>query len=68
MIGEAVRKFAAERIRPQVQALDESEAFPAELYGEMAALGFFGITVPETLGGAGADALAYAVVMSWSAR
>jgi alkylation response protein AidB-like acyl-CoA dehydrogenase len=68
MIGEEVRKFAAERIRPAAQALDESEAFPAEIYREMAALGLFGITVPETLGGADADTLAYAVVMEELAR
>jgi len=58
MIGEAVRKFADERIRPQAQAFDEAEAFPAEIFREMAALGLFGITVPEAMGGAGADALA----------
>ena len=68
MVGEAVRRFAAERIRPQAQALDEGETFPADLYAEMAALGLFGITIPETLGGAGADALAYAVVMEELAR
>lgn len=68
MIGEAVRKFADERVRPQAQALDEAEAFPAEVYREMAALGLFGITIPEALGGAGADALAYAVVMEELAR
>jgi hypothetical protein len=34
----------------------------------MAALGLFGITIPEALGGAGADALAYAVVMEELAR
>jgi hypothetical protein len=68
MVGEAVRKFAAERVRPQAQALDEGETFPSGLYAEMASLGLFGITVPETLGGAGADALAYAVVMEELAR
>jgi alkylation response protein AidB-like acyl-CoA dehydrogenase len=68
MIGEAVRKFAEERVRPQAQALDEGEVFPAEIYREMAALGLFGITLPEALGGAGGDALAYAVVMQELAR
>jgi len=34
----------------------------------MAALGLFGITVPETCGGAGADTLAYALVMEELAR
>jgi alkylation response protein AidB-like acyl-CoA dehydrogenase len=68
MIGEAVRKFAEERVRPQAQALDEGEVFPTEIYREMAALGLFGITLPEALGGAGGDALAYAVVMEELAR
>lgn len=68
MIGAAVRKFAAERVAPQAQGLDEAEAFPAEIYREMAGLGLFGITIPEAFGGAGADALAYAVVMEELAR
>jgi alkylation response protein AidB-like acyl-CoA dehydrogenase len=67
-IRDAVRRFADERIRPVANELDESERFPAELYAEMAGLGFFGIAIPETLGGAGGDALAYAVVMEELAR
>jgi len=67
-IRDAVRRFADERIRPVANELDESERFPAELYAEMAGLGFFGIAIPESLGGAGGDALAYAVVMEELAR
>ena len=67
-IRDAVRRFAGERIRPVANELDESERFPAELYAEMAALGLFGVAIPETLGGAGGDALAYAVVMEELAR
>ena len=63
LIGETVRRFADRRIRPVAGELDETEAFPADLYGEMAGLGLFGIAVPEKLGGAGGDVLAYAVVM-----
>jgi alkylation response protein AidB-like acyl-CoA dehydrogenase len=68
LIGAAVRRFADERVRPAAARLDETETFPAELYREMAGLGFFGITVPEALGGAGADVLSYAVVMEELAR
>jgi hypothetical protein len=68
LVREAVRRFAQERVRPAAAPLDESESFPAELYREMAELGFFGITVPEALGGAGADVLSYAVVMEELAR
>jgi alkylation response protein AidB-like acyl-CoA dehydrogenase len=67
-IRDAVRRFADERIRPVANELDESERFPAELYAEMAGLGFFGIAIPGPLGGAGGDALAYAVVMEELAR
>ncbi len=67
-IRDAVRRFADERIRPVANELDESERFPAELYAEMAGLGFFGIAIPEALGGAGGDALAYAVAMEELAR
>jgi alkylation response protein AidB-like acyl-CoA dehydrogenase len=67
-IRDAVRRFADGRIRPVANELDESERFPAELYSEMAGLGFFGVAIPEALGGAGGDALAYAVVMEELAR
>jgi alkylation response protein AidB-like acyl-CoA dehydrogenase len=68
LIGDTVRRFADRHIRPIAGELDETEAFPADLYGEMAGLGLFGIAVPEKLGGAGGDVLAYAVVMEELAR
>src|SRR5262249_61039159 len=52
-ISETARRFAEDRIRPKAGELDESEAFPADLYLEMAGLGLFGITVPSDYGGAG---------------
>jgi alkylation response protein AidB-like acyl-CoA dehydrogenase len=67
-IRDAVRRFADERVRPVANELDESERFPAELYAEMAGLGLFGVAIPEALGGAGGDAVAYAVVMEELAR
>jgi alkylation response protein AidB-like acyl-CoA dehydrogenase len=67
-IRDAVRRFADERVRPVANELDESERFPAELYAAMAGLGLFGVAIPEALGGAGGDALAYAVVMEELAR
>ena len=68
LIGDTVRRFADRHIRPLAGELDETEGFPADLYGEMAGLGLFGIAVPEKLGGAGGDVLAYAVVMEELAR
>ena len=68
LMRETARAFAEREIRPVAAELDETEAFPAELYGKMAALGMFGITVPEPLGGAGADAVSYALVMEELSR
>ena len=67
-IAETARRFAEDRIRPRAGELDESEAFPANLYQEMAALGLFGITVPADYGGAGLDTLSYALVMEELSR
>jgi alkylation response protein AidB-like acyl-CoA dehydrogenase len=63
MIRDAARAFAEGEVAPLAAELDETERFPAELYARMAALGMFGITVPEDLGGAGADVASYACVM-----
>jgi alkylation response protein AidB-like acyl-CoA dehydrogenase len=67
-IRAQARRFAEEVIRPVAAELDRTERFPAEIYTRMAELGLFGITVAEADGGAGADALAYALVMEELAR
>jgi alkylation response protein AidB-like acyl-CoA dehydrogenase len=58
-----VADFVDERIRPVATELDETERFPDEIYGEMAKIGLFGITVPDSLGGLGGTALDYLYVM-----
>jgi alkylation response protein AidB-like acyl-CoA dehydrogenase len=65
---EITRRFAEQRIRPMAAELDENERFPEELYKECAALGLFGITVPQAMGGLGADVSTYAVVMEELSR
>jgi alkylation response protein AidB-like acyl-CoA dehydrogenase len=67
-IQETARRFADDRIRPKAVELDDSEAFPSDIYAEMSGLGLFGITVPERFGGAGLDALSYALVMEELSR
>src|SRR5262249_47565675 len=51
----AVRTFVEREIAPHVDAWDEAEAFPRELYRKAAALGLLGIGYPEELGGTPAD-------------
>ncbi|HET9808568.1 MAG TPA: acyl-CoA dehydrogenase family protein, partial [Candidatus Limnocylindria bacterium] len=56
------RDFARERVLPRAHEIDEKGKVPPELIAEMASLGFLGIYVPESYGGAGLDALSYALV------
>ncbi len=67
-IRNAARRFATEVVRPQAEALDRDEAFPADIYRQMGEFGLFGITTPAELGGAGLDVLAYALVMEELSR
>jgi alkylation response protein AidB-like acyl-CoA dehydrogenase len=67
-IQDATRRFADEVIRPQAEALDHEERFPAEIYAQMGELGLFGITVAEEYGGAGLDSYAYSIVMEELSR
>ena len=56
------RDFAREKVLPRAHDIDEQGKVPRELITEMASLGFLGIYVPESYGGAGLDALSYALV------
>lgn len=67
-IQETSRRFAEEAVKPQAESLDEGQRFPSDIYERMAALGLFGITVPEEDGGVGLDSYAYAIVMEELAR
>ena len=67
-VADMARRFANEVIRPEAEKLDREESFPAHIYKAMGETGLFGITVPEALGGAGLDCLAYSVVMEEMSR
>ena len=62
------REFATDVIRPMAEGLDRDEAFPRDLYLQMADLGLFGICVPEGFGGPGFDTVTYALVMEELSR
>ncbi len=68
MLRDSAREFADKRLKPGAQEWDEKEEIARGVYEEAAALGFFGLSVPETYGGLGADPLAYAVAMEELAR
>ncbi|MDR6860451.1 acyl-CoA dehydrogenase family protein [Variovorax guangxiensis] len=67
-VADMTRRFANELIRPEAERLDREEVFAGDIYKAMGENGLFGITVPETYGGAGLDVLAYSLVMEELSR
>jgi butyryl-CoA dehydrogenase len=63
MIRDAVRDFAREQLWPNAARWDREHVFPREAHQGLAALGAYGICVPEEYGGAGLDYLSLAVVL-----
>jgi butyryl-CoA dehydrogenase len=63
MIRDAVRDFAREQLWPHAARWDREHAFPREAHRGLAALGAYGICVPEEYGGAGLDYLTLALVL-----
>lgn len=55
MLGDQVRRFVEERIKPEAAAWEKQGFVPREVLREMGALGLLAIRVPEDLGGAGMD-------------
>ena len=62
-VREAVRDFASKELWPNAAAWDKAHTFPVEAHKGLAALGAYGICVPDDLGGAGLDYLSLAVVI-----
>ncbi len=63
MVREAMRDFAQRELWPNAAAWDKNHHFPKDVHQGLAALGAYGICVPEDLGGAGMDYLSLAVVL-----
>jgi len=63
MIRDALRSFAQERLAPSAARWDREHHFPKEELKELAALGAFGVAVPEEYGGAGLDYVSLALVL-----
>ncbi len=63
MIRDAVRSFVQAQITPHAARWDKEHHFPKDVHQGLAALGCYGICVPEQYGGAGLDSLSLAVVL-----
>ncbi|MDL9999502.1 acyl-CoA dehydrogenase family protein [Variovorax sp. J22P240] len=62
-IRDAVRAFAQAELWPHAPRWDREHSFPKEAHAGLAALGAYGICVPEEDGGAGLDYLTLALVL-----
>ncbi|MEZ0308626.1 MAG: acyl-CoA dehydrogenase family protein [Ramlibacter sp.] len=63
MIRDAVRAFAQEQLWPHAPRWDKEHHFPHEAHKGLAALGAYGICVPEEFGGANLDYVTLALVL-----
>ena len=62
-VQDAVRSYVQAEIAPHAAAWDKSHHFPAAQLKGLAALGCYGVAVPEAWGGAGLDYLALSLIL-----
>ena len=69
MIRKLVRQFAETELTTEVlDKVEETGEFPEEIVDKMAKCGFLGLKIPREYGGAGADTLAYIIMIEEIAR
>ncbi len=61
LLRETVRRFARERLWPNAARWDREKHFPREELREAAAMGLFGVAIPEQWDGAGMDYTSLAI-------
>ncbi len=67
-LRKKVRAFAEEKVKPIAFELDQKNEFPDDIVKEMGELGFMGIPYPKEYGGAGLDAISYAIAVEELSR
>ncbi|NGO40955.1 acyl-CoA dehydrogenase family protein [Streptomyces ureilyticus] len=68
MLRDTIRALAEAKIAPYAAAVDEESRFPQEALDALVASDLHAVHVPESYGGAGADALATVIVIEEVAR
>ncbi|MEL5877200.1 acyl-CoA dehydrogenase family protein [Cereibacter sphaeroides] len=63
LVQEMARTFAREVLAPGAAARAKAKAIEPAVLAQMGELGFFGMTVPEEMGGVGADYVSYALAL-----
>ncbi|WP_330288426.1 acyl-CoA dehydrogenase family protein [Streptomyces sp. NBC_00576] len=68
MLRDAIRSLAEAKILPYAAVVDEEARFPQEAHDALVTADLHAVHVPESYGGAGADALATVIVIEEVAR
>ena len=63
-----VREFAEAEVKPLAFLLDQNNEFPAEVVRKMGEMGLMGLPYPKEYGGAGLDAVSYAIAVEELSR
>lgn len=61
-LAQTVKEFVDNRVEPQMREIEAKNRIPDELLKEAAALGLFGISIPEEYGGTGLSRLSRCLV------
>jgi butyryl-CoA dehydrogenase len=67
-VRDLCRTFADEELKPNARRWDERHEFPREAVRKLGEMGLLGVAVPPEWGGAGMDAIAYAIAMEEISR
>ena len=68
ILRDTVLAFARRELAPVAAEIDETDAFPPDLFERLGKLGILGVTVPQEYGGAGADLLSGVLAIEQLAR
>lgn len=67
-LRKSVREFAESEVKPIAFSLDQNNEFPAEIVKKMGENGWMGIPYDKEYGGAGMDAVSYAIAVEELSR
>ncbi len=68
LVRETFRRFTEQEVIPRAQAIDESRAFPRELFQMLGEMRAFGVRYPRERGGAGGSTTIYCIICEELAR
>jgi butyryl-CoA dehydrogenase len=68
LLRDTARELATKEILPRAAEIDRAHQFPRDLVKRLGDVGLLGVMVPERWGGAGMDALSYALALEEISR